>query len=284
LSWGGHPSGMLAGNVGESLASMDMPANSIDEAHMETLLGYLNGPFQKINGWCSPNIWQVIWPIVYFQESIGIKNPVGEIGVFHGKFFIGLMLTKGVNCNYAIDVFDMQEFNLDGAGVGDLETFKANLTECGIAASSVEIIRTDSTSLTYSDIIDIRRKSKGFSLFSVDGCHLPAHTINDIRVAIALTVSQGLIFVDDYTNPHWPGVQEGVAKLFLNECPTFIPLAFAHNKLVLCHLSYHGKFINILIESLKKESITYKLVKRFGYDSVSVNLDAANHNFLPDLH
>ena len=247
----------------------------------QKLLDYLNGPFTDIAGWCSPNIWQIIWPIAVFQDTAGIKHPVAEIGVYHGKFFIGLIVTKGVVRNYAIDVFNMQEFNLDHAGQGNLEALQKNLAKSGIAGDSVEFFRTDSLTMTEKDIVHIRARTGGFSLFSVDGCHQPEHTINDIRLAMALTLPQGLIFVDDFVNPNWPGVMEGVAKLYFNECPRFVPVAFGHNKLFLCHLSYHQKFLDLILTSLQKSNITYKLVKRFGYENVSVNLDPLSKDYLP---
>ena len=248
----------------------------------QKVLDYLHGPFKDIAGWCSPNNWQIIWPIAVFQEAAGIKNPVAEIGVFQGKFFIGLVATKGAVRNYAIDVFDMQEFNLDGAGLGNLEALQKNLAKSEIPGDSVEFLRADSLTITDKDISDIRAKTGGISLFSVDGCHLPEHTINDIRLAMALTVPQGLIFVDDFTNPHWPGVIEGVAKLYFNEYPRFVPVAFGHNKLFLCHLSYHKTFLGLIIESLERSNITYKIVKRFGYENVSVNLDPTSIDYLPN--
>lgn len=248
----------------------------------QPLLEYLNGAFKEVQGWCSPNNWQIIWPIVQFQEKHGINNPVAEIGVYHGKFFIGLLVTKNAQGNFAIDVFDMQEFNLDGAGKGNLEALKKNLVKCNVDSSSVILLRADSMSLMDHDLREIRQKSGGFSLFSVDGCHMPEHTINDIKIGMALTVPQGLIFVDDYTNPHWPGVQEGVAKLYFNEYPRFVPLAYAHNKLFLCHLSYHETFMKLIIESLKMAKITYKIVRRFGYESISANLDPGSQHYLPD--
>jgi hypothetical protein len=70
----------------------------------------------------------------------------------------------------------------------------------------------------------IRQASGGFSFFSGDGCHLVEHTMNDIRIAMQLTVPEGIVFVDDYTNSDWPGVHEGVARPYITARP---PLARA---------------------------------------------------------
>src|SRR5947209_4493745 len=109
---------------------------------------YLNGSFKTVEGWCVPHLWQAIEPLHEIQASLDIDRPVAEIGVYHGKFLIGLIKTKNVpRSNFAIDVFDMQEFNLDGAGKGNLETLKANLAKCGVARGQVEIERADSMAI-----------------------------------------------------------------------------------------------------------------------------------------
>lgn len=248
----------------------------------ERLLAYLRGPFQHIGGWCSPWLWQFIYPLAERQSAMRVSNPVAEIGVYQGKFFLGLMLTKMAPAhNYAIDVFDLQRFNLDGAGAGDLDRFQRNIDAVGISRASIEVLRADSMSLTSLDIQRIRGESNGFAMFSVDGCHKVEHTVNDIGIAMQLTVPEGIIFVDDYTNSDWPGVQEGVAKLYLMHSPKFVPLAVLHNKLFLCHLSYHSEFLQHLIDVSKRLSgARAKVVTRFGYSSINLFPAQSGEEFL----
>jgi hypothetical protein len=248
----------------------------------ESLGYYLEHQIEQVSGWCSRQIWQIILPIVDFQNSISVHNPVAEIGVLHGKFFLGLVATKNADTgNFAIDVFSMQQFNLDGAGPGNRDTLLTNARIHGFSLESLELLECDSMAIDFMQIEDMRAKSGGgFSLFSVDGCHLPEHTINDVSIAMGLTVSAGLIFVDDYTNPDWPGVVEGMAKLYLSGAPRFVPLVVAHNKLFLCHLSYHRQYLELLTDKLTRLSIHFKRVQRFGYDCLTVHLDAASKNYL----
>lgn len=235
------------------------------------VLDYLRGPFRTMGGWCSPWLWQLITPIAERQAALGIAEPVAEIGVYHGKFFLGLLLTRGAPAhNHAIDVWDMQEFNLDGAGHGDMAQFAANIDASGASPESVTMLRADSMAITRQTIERIREITGGFSLFSVDGCHLAEHTINDIRIAMELTVPGGIIFVDDYTNPDWPGVQEGVAKLYLMDSPRFVPLATLHNKLFLCHIGHHAMWLQHLSAAAARlPHARTKIVRRFGYESLN---------------
>jgi hypothetical protein len=248
----------------------------------EAILDYLQGPFQRIGGWCSPWLWTLIGPIAARQAEMGVLNPVAEIGVYHGKFFLGLVATKGAPAqNHAIDVFDLQQFNLDGAGEGDMEQFTQNIVAAGLSPEQVTMLRTDSMALTATDIANLRAMTGGFSLFSVDGCHLVEHTLNDIRIAMELTVPAGLIFVDDYTNPDWPGVQEAVATLYLMDRPRFVPLAVLHNKLFLCHLGFHAMWLELIqAAAARLPGARSKRVTRFGYRTLNLEPRMEGHAYL----
>ena len=235
---------------------------------------YLDGPFDEVQGWCIPQLWQAIEPLAEAIRDNGDPGPIGEIGVFHGKFFIGLAHTMGAEAgNIALDVFDMQEFNLDGAGKGNKAIFAANLEKCEVPADAVEMIAVDSMGLTADDASDYRRRTGGgFSLFSVDGCHTVEHTINDVGFAFQVIRRDGIIFVDDYYNANWPGVQEGIAKLYHNQAPRFVPLLYIANKLFLCNLSYHQSYLEIVTSHLKTHfpDTRFRDHSRFGYRCLSI--------------
>ena len=243
---------------------------------------YLGGAFNEVGGWCLHALWRTIQPLRAAMAREGCEGPIAEIGVYHGKFFIGLVKTMGATAgNLAIDVFDMQRFNLDGAGDGNLAQFEANLARCGVDREGVRILRADSMALAAEEVAALRPGS-GFAMFSVDGCHMAEHTINDIRIAMALTRPEGLIFVDDYYNPDWPGVQEGVAKLYMTDAPRFVPLAYSCNKLILCHLSFHASYLEALRGFLPAAfpQTRVKRQPRFGYPTLTVSPEAGASKFL----
>lgn len=160
---------------------------------------YLNGEFPAIEGWCIPHLWQTIQPLAMAIGEQAEVGPVAEIGVYHGKFFIGLVKTIGAGANnHAIDVFDLQQFNLDGAGKGSLEQLEGHLRRCKVERGAVEILKRDSMAINRAELDSIRSKTGGFSMFSADGCHMVEHTINDILIAMELIQPHGVIFVDDY--------------------------------------------------------------------------------------
>lgn len=242
-------------------------------ADFSELRAYLDGPFATVRGWCNPALWQALQPIAADMLARGTAGPVAEIGVHHGRFFIGLVKTMGgAGPHQAIDVFDMQEFNLDQSGKGNLEMFRANLAETGIAEDSVAIRRADSMTLGQTEIDAIRAETGGVSIFSVDGCHLVPHTVNDLHTAFALTRPDGLVLVDDYLNPNWPGVQEGVARLYLTETPRFVPLLYMANKLFLAHVSHRDRYLETVAAAVAEHfpETRVKRVPRFGHETLTL--------------
>jgi hypothetical protein len=225
----------------------------------------------QISGWCAPHLWQCIEAIQLLQKEKNINGPIAEIGVYQGKFFCGLALTKGAELEHcAMDVFNMQEFNLDGAGAGDIEMFKKNLDLCGIHNTEIHIV----DSMSIEDAFINNRLNK-YSFFSVDGCHTAEHTINDFKIAMKMVRKDGIIFIDDYNNPNWPNVQEGMSKFYFNQVSNFIPLLFMSNKLFICNLSYHRLYYNYIKAFVIKHYPTTRVkeVKRFGYDTLTVTPD-----------
>jgi hypothetical protein len=241
------------------------------EQRLSDVNGYLSEGIHTVKGWCIPQLWQTLWPL---YREIG-DGPVAEIGLFEGKFFIGLCKTFGVNPTNraaAIDVFDMQQFNLDGAGVGKLDVVKYNLVAHGVAEEAVEFVQADSLALTHRDADRLVAELGQFHFFSVDGCHEVVHTVNDIEFAMSVTANHGIIAVDDYTNPNWPGVQEAVARMYISRDFRFVPLAVTCNKLLLASYSYHSIYLRAIEGYLKKAYPTTraKRVTRFGYETLTI--------------
>lgn len=237
-------------------------------AALSDLNAYLQTGIHKVEGWCIPQLWQSIWPL---RQAIG-AGPIAEIGVFEGKFFIGLAKCFAENRHdaVAIDVFDLQQFNLDGAGVGKRDKLLENCAAQGV--DKVVLRRADSLTLRQSDAEDIVARSGKIKFFSVDGCHEVLHTTRDIEFAMSVTCDDGIIAVDDYTNPNWPGVSEAVAKMYLMREFQYVPLLVTCNKLLLCSASFHRDFLKVVQDyvSTNHKTTRMKRVKRFGYETLTV--------------
>ena len=239
------------------------------QAHLDEVNSYLSTGIHKVDGWCIPQLWQCIWPL---YREIG-DGPIAEIGVFEGKFFTGLAKTFGPGgAHAAIDVFDMQEFNLDKAGVGKKDVFLKNVAAHGVDADRVTCFQRDSLTLNTRDTQAMHEQFGGFKFFSVDGCHEVLHTMHDARFAMSVTDPAGIITIDDYMNPNWPGVIEAVAKMYLLDEYPFVPLLFTCNKLFLCSRSYQDRYRQLVWNYVRTHfpKTRMKEVTRFGHRTLTV--------------
>lgn len=227
----------------------------------------LNTFLSCVEGWVIPEIpGEILDTLAEFQNINSVSGAVMEIGIHHGKFFIPIHNKICDNeCSYAVDVFDMQEFNVDGSGCGNLEAFQQNLLKFGKTPEKCNIIKADSTAWDYTDIDYAEEKvNRRLRIISIDGSHTMSATFIDLLECEKRLVSGGIIFIDDYTNVHWPGVACGVNKFFLQYAPRVAPFFFGLNKLILCHVSWHEKYLE-LIKNLTANKCDTKLVEMFGY-------------------
>ena len=187
-------------------------------------LDYITAGHHQVEGWAQPSIFPVVRCLDEFQEQQSLSGDIAEIGVHHGKFFLVLHnCLRSEERSVAIDVFGDQKANIDQSGRGDLGAFQENLRLHANVPERCTVIAQDSIEMCESEMRSILSGGLGTRLFSVDGGHTPEHTINDLLLAISVSHSYGVIFVDDYYNPHWPGVHIGLTRLFSSTFPKFVP-------------------------------------------------------------
>jgi hypothetical protein len=209
---------------------------------------YGSSGFGNIEGWCDAGLF----PIMDLLDSLSFnkRGGIAEIGVHHGKFYLMLnSLTQKEDRSYAIDVFDRQDLNIDGSGLGSLENFKKNLELYDAhKGENTTIVHGDSTdTATIGNLLEAAGRGS-LRFVSIDGGHTVKHTVSDLDLANALTSNAGVVILDDILNYHWLGVIEGVFK-YLQREPTLMPFAIGYNKLFLCKLSFHGQYLNALQQS-----------------------------------
>eukprot|EP00955_Chlamydomonas_euryale_P067076 359736-Chlamydomonas_euryale.AAC.4 len=89
-------------------------------------------------GWQAPSPGRHFMPgftanlLSEYQRKWGISGAVGEIGVHHGAFFLSMALTAHKDEPlFALDIFDLQEKNIDRSGQGNLIIFLDNVKTLG---------------------------------------------------------------------------------------------------------------------------------------------------------
>jgi len=108
-----------------------------------------------------------------------------------------------------------------------------------------------------------------FRLFSIDGDHEHYHVTRDITTIASSLAHGGIVIIDDYTNPGWPGVAEGVARHFLlSSHQPLAPIFIGSNKLLLTTASCHNQINSALLDFFVSNSLPCKVKSLFGYSVI----------------
>ncbi|RMB12639.1 methyltransferase family protein [Eilatimonas milleporae] len=202
----------------------------------------------------------------HMMTEFGAKGGALEIGIHHGRFFMAInaMVDDERYPSFAIDLFEMQDLNIDGSGKGNRDQFITNLERFdrykgrNVTVISADSSRLDPASLEASP--EMRPK-----VISIDGGHTVEHTLKDLKIAETLIADKGLVFLDDIIHRHWPGVFEAVI-LFLHQGPTLWPVFMGYNKMILTPMSAHSVY-KAKFDALFPEA---KTVQVAGYDLVAI--------------
>jgi hypothetical protein len=204
---------------------------------------YVSRGHKRVEGWLEPEAAQLI---ATFGQWQNVGGNVGEIGVHHGKLFILLhLLRRPGERSVAVDLFELQELNVDRSGRGDRAVFEQNLRTFAGGTEGVTIASADSTTVKSDDLLNMA--GGRFRLFSVDGGHTAAITESDLTIASESLVDGGLLILDDYFNQAWPGVSEGTNR-FLSSSPTFIPFGSGHGKMYFTTSDYAAAYRAQMLE------------------------------------
>lgn len=198
-------------------------------------------------------------------------GPICEIGVHHGKFLITEHNVLGGPPTLGIDVFNDRSRNVDNSGEGSLLKFQANVHAHAAVPEAIRSLQADSLELTPDDAVRLRDQIGRVKLFSIDGGHTPVHVLSDYAFAEQVTAQDGLIVVDDFCNPHWPGVNEGLARLYIGGAPRFAPFLFLENKLFLCGFSVHKRALESVDQAMQafRERYDVRPVNFFGHQGLA---------------
>lgn len=220
---------------------------STDNSPDSRVQRYVRSGHRRVDGWLSRLDARLIAEIGRFQKSAGVTGSVGEIGVHHGRLFILLaLLRKPGEPAFAVDLFDDQEANIDGSGCGDETAFRANLDRFGVDAATVRIIKGNSLDLDWPAIA--APAGPAARLFSVDGGHTAETTRNDVRIADSGLADGGVLLLDDYFNPEFPAVSEGMCRHMIEDRHDLAPIAIGDNKLLLCRPAWAERYRTMLLD------------------------------------
>lgn len=184
--------------------------------------------FQGIEGWFQYDAALMFMAYNQLLASCGVAANVLEIGVHHGRSTIALAALRQPNATlYVIDLFEkLQAQNISRSGGGDQAIFERNVRKFfGDTAFIVPLICASTS-------VDRSLLNGKFSFCHVDGGHSRAETLHDLELSTSLLVPGGLVALDDYFNPEFPGVCEGAIEFWARHPKVLRPVALAFNKVI----------------------------------------------------
>jgi hypothetical protein len=158
------------------------------------------------------------------------RGAVVEIGVHHGLSAIAVAALRARTATMiAVDTFGpAADASVSGGMSADLETFTRNMSRFYDDVDRLRVIAADSRTLSASDLAT----EPPVSFFHIDGGHSAEETHHDLSLAAAVSIRGGLIALDDYFNPSFPGVSEGAVRYLIEQPGALTPLAIGANKVL----------------------------------------------------
>ena len=186
-----------------------------DSRHrMHLAEGAQHGPaaalFQSISaipGWFTFDDTVAFSLILDSQRALGIRGDILEIGSYHGRSTVVLAahLAPGERL-LVCDAFESETSDHYG-NRPTAEKVRANVARIAgrAAADALDIYEGLSTSLTLPPDRRLR-------FAHVDGGHDEETVLHDIRLAYGHLVDGGVLALDDFQHPRWPGVSAGIER------------------------------------------------------------------------
>ena len=190
------------------------------------LKSYLDA-FPSIQGFFSFDAALMFMAYNELTRADGVSGDTLEIGVHHGLSAITIGSLAGEGHRFvAVDLFEKQDSNRSRSGAGDRKLFMENMQNFFEDLGFIEVIAGSSSELQPEML------GSQFSFCHIDGGHSPEETYHDLHLCSSILMSGGLLALDDYFNPSFPGVSEGAVQFKLERGETLKPIAIGFNKVL----------------------------------------------------
>lgn len=186
------------------------------------------------------------------QDELMIKGSLAEIGVFHGKTYIGLCrAAREGEKIVAVDPFRLGKNDFFPQFTQHLDKYLTSEEK-----SRTQILRKLSTDLDSQQWISALEKPARF--VHLDGHHSREAILNDVVLANSFFAKEGVLVFDDFLNELHPGLTTGIIDA-LKAHPWLVPIAVVPrrgtideggSKLVCCHPAYAERYLQALDEAL----------------------------------
>jgi hypothetical protein len=208
---------------------------------------YLDGGgWEEIDGWLYLKALRLIDFLDKCQDTLGVRGHIGEIGLYFGKLFIFLyLLAREDEKVVGVDLFADESWE---------KTFHRNLARYTYPRKEPVIVKSDSAGLTSERLLDLA--GGRYRLFSVDGAHAMEFALHDLRLANAVLSEGGVVLLDDYFDPKFPGVSEAVNRFLFDGTEARIaPFLICGNKMFLSTPPQHQAYREAVLAAINPDEL-----------------------------
>jgi hypothetical protein len=184
--------------------------------------------FSGIEGYVTFDAALLFFAYNQLVSSAGITGDTLEIGVHHGLSAVAVAAMSGESKQFfGVDLFDdLQVNNTSGSGKGNLAAFWRTM---GLFFDDLSFVRPLSTRSQELRAVDL---GSDFVFCHIDGGHSAKEAFSDLSLCNELLKPGGLVALDDYFNPAFPGVAEGAVQFMGENREAFRPIAIGFNKVL----------------------------------------------------
>lgn len=235
----------------------DKPIFNKNNMNINSFLNYYNSEIdKKVTGWIYP--LDLIAFYYLFSKVIKSSGDVCELGVAYGKSAIALSLLKKPEDNlYLYDNFAAEVTPEHAKQL--VETYGRNEN---ITWNVCELY-----DLTYTEN-PFKNKLK---YLHIDAGHEHSQVLYDLNNFSKFVLDDGVICVDDFNDPEWPGINTATTEFILSdEGKDWRIFAIAQNKAYLCKKDHYYYIRNSLIENIISEigGIPFKFHEIMKYNVI----------------
>lgn len=205
--------------------------------NINSFLNYYNTEIdKKVTGWMYPLDLIVFYYL--FSKVIQSNGDVCELGVAYGKSAIGLSLLKKSEDNlYLYDSFPAEITPEHAKNLVD--TYGIN-----------ENIIWNICDLYEKKYTEIPFKNK-LKFLHIDAGHEHTQVLFDLSNFSRFVLDDGIISVDDFNDPEWPGINTSITEFILSdEGKDWRIFAIGQNKAYLCKKQNFYSMRNSLVENV----------------------------------
>lgn len=219
---------------------------------------YLDGGgWETVDGWLYLKALRLTDFLDQCQDVLSIKGNIGEIGLYFGKYFFLLYLSaRKEEKVIGVDLFEFPEWE---------QKFHTGLARWKHAGTEPFIVKRNSLEVTADQLLGWA--GGPYRLFSVDGGHSMEVALHDLRLANTVLAEGGVVMVDDYFDPKFPGVSEAVNRLFLlhRDELRVAPFLITGNKLFLATTAYANLYREAIHTAIDKDNEEVWDAELFGH-------------------